>query len=309
MNKELLKNVMREYEESIGFWDFFYQRSLEDMAANEAHIEEARLMAAEEAADGEAGVMSGREGVAGEAGVMSAAEAHIDKAEPVAENTAKDNDNHQGEEINLGSPVLEAALKKLAMAGNILDYGCGDGWASLYLAEAGAEYVTGIEPAISGVRAARKKARANGMQDKTEFLIGMGELLDDMAQESVDGLFVCNVFDVVPEHVCRRILIRLQRVLKSGAEGIVCINPYIEDIMNGERPVTEITVNGEIVPKHYAINGILRLVNRTTEEWLEFFSEYFECIYESSFQFDGEPEGYGHRMFRIVNNKNVSREY
>ncbi|MDD4290925.1 MAG: class I SAM-dependent methyltransferase [Clostridia bacterium] len=200
------------------------------------------------------------------------------------------NSDESDDSISLGAAALEEQLKLLSKRENVLDFGSGSGWASIFLASFGAK-VTALEPAANGTECTRLCAADARVADNINAVNGDDSYLDCLTEGSFDGFFSCNTFDVIPEEVTERALQRIDRVLADGASVLISLNPDVDIEWILKRNAVEIT------PKHYAINGILRIVLKSEEEWLRLFGEYFNVQKVIRYKFDFEPEGLMRRLF------------
>lgn len=209
---------------------------------------------------------------------------------------------YEKEELSNWSLECEQAenmVIDLAKQDRILDMGCGDGWMSFYLLQRGASHVTGIDMSQKAIDGAKTIAKNAGLTEKTRFIQGNEKSLEALKEQLFDGFFSCNLFDVVPETVCKDILQEVKKVLIPGAKGYIFLNPYMTKEEFEKREAKEIVENGVVVKNHYAINGILRVVNKTSEEWKTFFNQYFKCTFVGDIHFGFEPEDYLRRAFMI----------
>jgi len=115
--------------------------------------------------------------------------------------------------------VRRRLLKRISNGKKFLDYGCGKGEISIFLAKNDAE-VTGIDISDVSIKIAKENAIAQGLKDEPTFLVMDGENLE----------FNDNTFDVI---ICSGVLHHLDineaypelaRVLKPDGE-IICNEP------------------------------------------------------------------------------------
>jgi ubiquinone/menaquinone biosynthesis C-methylase UbiE len=98
----------------------------------------------------------------------------------------------------------------------VLDYGCGPGYLTKYLLEQGAAHVTGIDVSDGEIEQARERARANGLEDRSRFLVADGH-----ATEFPDDSFDLIVGDAILHHLdLRRALVELRRILRPGGRAV-----------------------------------------------------------------------------------------
>lgn len=197
----------------------------------------------------------------------------------------------------IGCTYLEAKLKELATAHKILDFGCGTGWASLYLKQIGCEDITGVDQAINAIDTATQTAIISGVTDGITFIKGDESYFDNVKNNTYDGFFSSNTLDVIPMDVTSTILTQVNRVCKPNAMIFIMLNPYLTPELNDKIKMEQISQDS------YTRDGILRCVNRTKEEWTTLFENYFIMETYDDFEFNDEPKGFGRRMFGLRNKK------
>lgn len=187
--------------------------------------------------------------------------------------------------------LLKLLTDKTKGWNNVLDYGCGNGWADVILERNGAEKITAVDVAEKAVESAKLYANAFCAGEKIEHLAVDVEWLSKQHEDLYDHAICCNVLDVVPMEVSENIAMNLARVCKSGAMVLITLNPFFtEELRNREGIVYE-------EPYMY-VNGILRVNNHTDEEWKTFLSKYFEVEGLDHFKWDVEKEE-RRRFFRL----------
>lgn len=199
------------------------------------------------------------------------------------------------QEATVGCAYLEAKLKELASAHRVLDFGCGTGWASLYLKQIGCEDITGVDQAINAIDTATQTAIMNGFTDGITFIQGDERYLDNVKNDTYDGFFSSNTLDVIPADITAKILTQVNRICKPNAMIFIMLNPYLTIELKEKIKMEQLSQDS------YTKNGILRCVNLTKEEWMTLFENYFIMETYDEFERDDEPKGYGRRMFGLRN--------
>lgn len=113
--------------------------------------------------------------------------------------------------------MIEAG--KIEAGVRVLDVGCGTGAPACRLAQELGAHVTGITTSDEGIRAARARASAAGLEDRTAFDLrdGMANGFDD---ESFDRVWVLE-----SSHLMRRrdtLIAECARVLRPGGRMVLC---------------------------------------------------------------------------------------
>ena len=152
---------------------------------------------------------------------------------------------------------------------NILDYGCGIGWASIIMAKNGAKKITAVDVASNSIEVVNMYAKAFNVEENIKGIVIDENWLTNQKEDVYDGFFSSNVIDVVPLEMAKDIIKNSARVVKKGAQVIFSLNFYANPEMMKER--------GAIVKgPHVYINGVLRLTSLKDEEWLEIFKEFYK---------------------------------
>jgi len=197
---------------------------------------------------------------------------------------------------SLGCELVENALKEISGQGNVLDFGCGAGWASEYMALNGKAHITAVDYAESAIQVSKAYIEKEGLQEQIDFLVVEPDWLHNEPEDTYDSFFSSNVFDVIAEETANDIFAQLQRVLKKGAKLIICLNAYFNEEMCAKSGLVESST-----PRHYLENGVLRLVCRSDEEWGEILGKYFTVNECRIFRYEGESERNKRRMFLLTN--------
>ena len=180
------------------------------------------------------------------------------------------------------SVKLREAAASLGRCRNLLDYGCGSGWAGVIAAKSGCPRVVCADPAPGAARAAERCAERFGVSDRVEALAISDAWLAAQPAGSFDGLVCSNVLDVVPPEMAGDILRNAARVLVPGSPVVVGLNFYMPPEA-AEKRGTPLADGVKLY-----VSGVLRLVSRTDDQWREIFSRYFDFIGLDHFAWPGE---------------------
>ncbi len=159
----------------------------------------------------------------------------------------------------------------------VVDIGCGWGY-GLFAAKILGKNMTyglGIDPsehAINIIEETCYLSDIHGIDAKA----GMNDLLSMYDNHSFDGVICSNTLDVVPEETSNTIISDIKRILKPGGLCLLKFNFYLTDALINKTGMKEIDKDT------YALEGILRGVNHTTEAWLSKF-DGFDVIEQTVF--------------------------
>lgn len=191
-------------------------------------------------------------------------------------------DSEAWKNLSNSPKLFEIITSNLSGKENILDYGCGEGWAGLGIKKCGGKNVTCVDVvpnAINFVKFLQSLLKINeGFNAECVTTTWLSEQKD----ETYDGIVTSNVLDVVPSEVSENIIKELSRIAKKGATVVIGLNHYMEPKANAEKKI-EVKEGNMIY-----VNEVLRLVSHTDEEWTQIFNKYFTVEKLDHFAWDGE---------------------
>ena len=97
---------------------------------------------------------------------------------------------------------------------HVLEIGCGNGAAAVYLATSTGARVTGLDRCESGLRFARELAKNKGLDGRAEFRAGDASRVFPFADASFDAIFANDTFSLIPDRTA--LLRECHRVLRPG---------------------------------------------------------------------------------------------
>ena len=162
------------------------------------------------------------------------------------------------------------AASLLGKKKKVLDYGCGTAWASIIANKSGCLDVTAVDVIKDGVESA--KLYAETFKANINALCVKPNWLENVESKAYDGIICSNVLDVVPLETSKYIIEQLARVATDDALIIFSFNFYLDNETASKRGMSFIDGN-----KLY-INGVLRLLNLSDDEWKALFDPYFEVV-------------------------------
>ena len=180
------------------------------------------------------------------------------------------------------SEKLFQAAVSLGSAKKVLDYGCGSGWAGIIAAKSGCKDVTAVDVAPGAAKATAFYADLFDVADKVHVSCISPSWISEIPPRTYDGFICSNVLDVVPTETAKDIIREAARVVKTGASVIIGLNYYLSaeaasakglDLVDGNR---------------LYVDGVLRLVSLTDDEWASLFSELFTVEKLEHFAWPGE---------------------
>ena len=179
---------------------------------------------------------------------------------------------------------LYDAACTLGSCKKVLDYGCGQAWASVIIAKTGCQDVTAVDVSENTAAAAALAVKVYGVEDQVKTACVPTDYLHTVEEKTFDGIFCSNVIDVVPPKTAEDIIQEMARISTDDASIVIGMNNYVSR-ENAAKGGVEIDEDGLL-----HVNGILRMVPRTDEEWTEIFSKFFTVEKLDHFAWPGEPE-------------------
>ena len=181
------------------------------------------------------------------------------------------------------SEKLLAAVSLLKGCKKVLDYGCGNGWASIVAIKAGCQDVTAVDLGENIVETAKFYANLYGVGKYLRIQKVPLDYLSIIPSGSFDGFICSNVLDVVPISISQEIIKETARILTKGSKAIIGMNFFISEEMAQDR-------NMKLEDRCLFVDNVLRLVSYSDEEWLEMFAPYFDLERLDHFAWPNEKE-------------------
>ena len=201
--------------------------------------------------------------------------------EELAEESKADTEGWK--EIAPSKRLFEAACL-LGQRKRVLDYGCGSAWASIIAAKSGCTDVSAADAAPGAVKAAEFYAKLYGVEDRVNaFCVGT-DWLKAVPDESFDGFICSNVLDVVPSETAEAIIRGAARVVTPDALVLIGMNYYLPPEAAAEKGLK---LEGGM---RLYVDGVLRLVSRSDEEWTQIFAPWFAVEKLEHFAWPGETK-------------------
>ena len=180
------------------------------------------------------------------------------------------------------SEKLYLAAASLGSRKKVLDYGCGSAWAGIIAAKCGCPDVTAADPAPRAAESAQFYAALYGVQDSLKACRIGRDWLGTVPENTYDGLICSNVLDVVPPETAEEIIAETTRIVTSDARAVIGLNYYLSPDTAAAKGLG--LTDGCML----YIDGILRLVSRTDEEWAALFSPFYTVEKLEYFAWPGE---------------------
>ena len=177
---------------------------------------------------------------------------------------------------------------------NVLDYGCGNGWASIIMAKNGIKNIKACDVVPNSIKLLNFYKELFNVSNEIEASLIDSNWLSKEETNKYDGVFCSNVIDVLPLEMSKEIIEGLAKVAKKGATVIFSLNYYI-DISNIKNKAFEVK-NNQIY-----IDNVLRLTSLSDDEWKSIFEKYFVDVKLSYFSWPGE-EKESRRLFVMKKN-------
>jgi len=179
------------------------------------------------------------------------------------------------------SAKLIRAVEELHDLNNVLDYGCGIGWASIICAKKNS-FVTSVDVTESSLELLKLYSNVFNVNDKINIIKIDSSWLKGENDNKYDGIISSNVLDVLPKRMSEEIVKEFYRILKNDSYLIVGLNYYIEPNKARE---AKMNINDD---NELYIDGVLRLLDKSDDEWIELFSKYFNIEKLEYFAWEGE---------------------
>ena len=166
---------------------------------------------------------------------------------------------------------------------NVLDYGCGSGWASIIMAKNGTKSIAAVDVASLSIDMLNCYTKAFKVDNQIKGLAIDCDWLSKQEENVYDGLFCSNVIDVVPLEMAEDIIKESARVVEKDALVVFSLNYYIDPKEMEKRGCV-------VISNNIYINNVLRLMALKDEEWLAIFNKYYQLVKLDYFAWPGEEK-------------------
>ena len=191
------------------------------------------------------------------------------------------------------SEKFVSALSSFSNCQKVLDYGCGEGWGSIIMAKTGCKNITSVELSKSAIQTTIDNSKKYQVNNYINAFVISKDWINKEESEKYDGFFCSNVIDVVPEEIADNILKQAHRIVKPSFRLIISLNFYLDTKLNANH-------NHEVKGNYLYRDGILRMVNRTNQEWSNIFSKYFKVEKIEHFAWPNEAKE-TRRLYYLIN--------
>ena len=191
------------------------------------------------------------------------------------------NDPDEWKELAPSEKLFEAA-SSLGNKKKVLDYGCGNAWAGIIAAKCGCPEVTAVDVSAGPVQTAGYYAKYFGVADRVSTQCVDPDWLKNVPDKTYDGFICSNVLDVIPSETAEEIIRESSRIVTEDATVMIGMNYYMSPEACAARGIELVEGN-----KLY-VDGVLRLVSCSDDEWRSIFAPYFTVERLEYFAWPGE---------------------
>jgi SAM-dependent methyltransferase len=181
-------------------------------------------------------------------------------------------------DLEISNDLDEALVFLGHHAETVVEVGVGSGYGVLMCHAFGRKVnrLIGFDPSKNAIEYLEKTCQLSNI-NAIDLHVADHTFLYELKDASVDGFISLNVLDVLTPSVSDNIIDEMKRILKPGGYLVLKFNFMLND------DIIERTKAEEIEDNVYAINGVLRAVNRSLDEWKNLFKGY-EVIREGQYE-------------------------
>jgi len=151
----------------------------------------------------------------------------------------------------------------------VLDVGCGDGVCLMEIALIGEKIKSclGVDSSLNAVNKATEIVNLSNIE-KIKFVQGDENYLKTIPSQSYEGIYCSNFLDVIPVEISDVVIQEMIRIIKPKGYLLLKFNFVLTDDLIEKLKMVEIAKNT------YAMNGVIRAMNRSTEGWIRLFPDF-----------------------------------
>ena len=166
--------------------------------------------------------------------------------------------------------ALDECLKFLGdHCENIIDVGCGEGICLMEVALIGEKVKSclGVDASLSAIEKGNDIVKLSEIKN-IKFEQGDENYLKSIPSASYDGMVCSNFLDVIPASLSDVVIKEMPRIIKPKGYILLKFNFLLTPDLIKKLHMVEIEKNT------YAMNGVIRAMNRTTDEWVSLFPNF-----------------------------------
>ncbi|HOF54070.1 MAG TPA: class I SAM-dependent methyltransferase [Bacilli bacterium] len=181
-------------------------------------------------------------------------------------------------DITIDTPLDEGLQILADSCQEVLDIACGNGLCLIEAKLLGGKIKRGLgfDASQNAIANANQIVALSGIEN-LRFEVGDETFLASIEDESYEGIFCSNFLDVVPDKLALKVIKDIQRILKPGGLLLLKLNFYLSEDL-----ITRLKME-KVDKDSYAINGVFRANNKTSEQWLNLFGD-FNLLKQNGFQ-------------------------
>lgn len=166
--------------------------------------------------------------------------------------------------------ALDECLKFLGdHSESVIDIGCGEGLCLMEIALIGDKVKSclGVDASLSAIEKGNEIVKLSEIKN-IKFEQRDENFLKNIPSKSYDGIFCSNFLDVVPASISDVVIKEMLRIIKPRGYILLKFNFLLNQDLIEKLHMVEIEKNT------YAMNGVIRAMNRSTEEWVSLFPNF-----------------------------------
>ena len=175
----------------------------------------------------------------------------------------------QKSDIVLDTPLDECLKFVGDHCESVIDIGCGDGVCLMEISLIGEKVKSclGIDSSVNAIKAAKEIVNLSKIEN-VKFAVGDETYLATIPSKSVDGIFCSNFLDVIPSSISDKVIEEMRRIIKPQGYILLKFNFFLTPLLIEKLNMVEIEKNT------YSMNGVIRAMNRSTDEWISLFPSF-----------------------------------
>lgn len=173
------------------------------------------------------------------------------------------------EDIILDTPLDECLQILGDECSEVLDIACGNGLCLIETKLIGNKTKKGLgfDTSKNAIENAKEIVHLSNL-DNLNFVTADEGFLSSLEANSYDGIFCSNFLDVVPDEISLKVIANIKRIHKPNGLLLLKLNFHLSYDLIAKLRMEKVTDNC------YAINGVFRANNKSTDEWLSLFDGY-----------------------------------